>query len=155
MPERSFCRFVAIKSLGASRASFLRGGDAELDRTESDLLTRLGDGDSRRVRFDGGDRLRLAGALQVSALGDGDRRRRGGERDLRRFRPLLRPSLIRSVGGAGEEDCSLLVFRLLRRGGVREDELLRLPRFAGGDREAFDAGPYDGERRRLPVLDGM
>jgi hypothetical protein len=68
-------RLEDIKSFGAKTLSFLRGefDFAEVAEVlEFDDERRSGDGERLRLRFGGGERLREAGDLRRSRLGDGE-----------------------------------------------------------------------------------
>ena len=84
-------RLEDIRSLGASPRPFF-GGDIDFggvsEASEPNGDDRRGDREALRLRFIGGERLR-EGELRRSRLGDGERRLRIGEGDLRRFSSAL------------------------------------------------------------------
>lgn len=111
----------------------LAAGEAE----EEVLARRRGLGESLRLRFGRGERLRVEERRRYRR-GGGECPLRAGERERRRLLDGL------------EDEPPLLVFLLLRGGGEREDEASRRLRLAGGERERWPSRSVDGERRRLP-----
>lgn len=141
-----------MRSFGAKVPFFLRGGDRDLDRAGTSELEdseRDRDGEALRLRLAGGDRLR-SGDCRLVRFGDGERRLRGGEGDLRRLSSSL--PFLRSLRRSRERDrdrSRLLLYRLLRRGGLRDgsEDVLRRLRL-GGVGDLLD----EGDRRRLGGL---